>query len=155
VLTTQCRQNKRYEEKEHLPSRTERSSRKVRYEEHERAALNKLGAPLMMTLTGRKRMTVEEWLEVVAAAVGTCAPGLSLKIDGFKQPRDRSVHLAIWNLPLDRQLEVITAIKASSRAACAFSTKSKARHARRFLVLGLSLAYMWAHEELGTKTVET
>lgn len=147
--------NKFYDEREFLPSKTERSSRKVRYGEHERAALNRLGAPLMLTLTGRKRLTVDEWLQIMASAIKTCAPGLALRIDAFKQPRDRSVHVAIWNLPAAREHEVVIALEHIRREACAFSTKSKGKHGRRFLVQGLSLAYMWAHEELGSQSVAT
>ena len=109
----------------------------------------------MLTLTGRKRLTVDEWLQLMASAIKTCAPGLALRIDAFKQPRDRSVHVAIWNLPAAREHELVSALGLFRREACAFSTKSKGKHASRFLVLGLSLAYMWAHEEIGSTTVAT
>ena len=153
--------SKKYDEKEHLPTRTEKSSRKVHYEDKERAALNAMPAPFMLTLTGRKRFSVYEWLDLVGDAIRkNCRGGLDLRIDAFKQPRDRSVHLAIWNLPRHRELELTAAIEKERRSACAFASKPrKSKDGKRkdplFLVAGLNLAYLWAHEEIASAAVKT
>lgn len=139
----------RYKEKEQLPSRYERSSHKHAFSEHEHRAFRVVAQPFMLTLTGRKRFTTTEWLDLVAEALKAgCKTGLELKIDGFRQPRDRSIHLAIWGLPRHREMEVTAAIEAASKQACAFRKK-------RFLVVGLSLAYLFTHEEIASTFVAT
>ena len=95
----------RYKEKELLPSRYERSSHKHAFSQDEHRAFRVVAQPFMLTLTGRKRLTTTEWLDLVTEALKTgCNTGLELKIDGFRQPRDRSIHLAIWGLPVGLML---------------------------------------------------
>lgn len=160
------RRHKNYEEKELLPTSYERSSRKVRYEDDERAALDSLGVPFMITLAAPRRLSAAQWLELVREAIRThCRAGLKLKIDAFKQMRDRSVHLAIWGLPRHREPEMERALDTLRRPMGGRKTKKKKKNnddnkkpkrpSPLFAVVGGSLSYLWAHEEIATVDVVT
>jgi hypothetical protein len=108
--------------------------------------------PFMVTLAAKKRLTTTEWLELVVGALNPL--GFDLKVDCFRQERDRSVHVAIYGLPHGAEASVTTSLQGLCRSLGGRVGKRKTKTGRsvRFLVSGLSLAYAWSHDEIASGT---
>ena len=123
---------------------------KPHYNEAERSAFAAMPVPFLLTLAAKKRLTTSEWLDLVLA---TLAPlGLDLQVDCFRNARDRSVHLAVYNLKHEDEARVIVGLAQLCRQLGGRVGKRKTKMGKsvRFLVPGLSLPYAWAHDELAS-----
>ena len=124
---------------------------KRNYSEAERSAFATMPVPFMITLAAKQRLTTTEWLELVLA---TLAPlGLDLQVDAFRNQRDHSVHLALYNLKHEDEASVIASLWSLSRKLGGRVGKRKTKTGKkavRFLVPGLSAAYAWSHDEVAS-----
>lgn len=126
------------------------SSAKHHYTEAAAAAFADMPVPFLVTLAAKKRLTTTEWLDLVVGALNPL--GLALNVDCFRQHRDRSVHVAIYGLPQDKEAIVTTTISGLCRSLGGRVGKRKTKTGRtvRFFVPGLSLAYAWCHDEIAS-----
>lgn len=124
---------------------------KRHYTERERAALQTMPVPFMLTVAAKKRLTTAEWLDLICTNLSPF--GFDLTIDCFRQPRDRSVHVAIYGLPnKEAEASATTTLWGLCRSLGGRVGKHKSK-AGRFIVPGLSLAYAWAHEDISSGSI--
>lgn len=119
---------------------------KDNHTEEVRSAFTGMEQPLFITLSGNRAISIGEWMKEVEEAVSSLK-GLRIKIDGFSQKRDRSIHLAVYGLQRHRDGEFVAALSSLAR-------KVRAKK-KFFIVVGGSLSYFWKHSEYTSTTIAT
>jgi hypothetical protein len=114
--------------------------------EEVRSAFTEMEQPFLLTVSGNRAISLEDWMLLVEEAVSSIK-GLRIKIDGFAQKRDRSIHLAVYGLKRHREAEFVSALYRIARRV-----RAKKKF---FLVVGGSLSYFWKHSEYTSKNIAT
>lgn len=124
---------------------------KRHYNDAERSAFAAMPVPFLLTLAAKQRLSTPEWLDLVLATLSPL--GLDLHVDAFRNQRDRSVHLAVYNLKHEDEASVIAALWKLCRSLGGRVGKRKTKTGKkavRFLVPGLSAAYAWSHDDFAS-----
>lgn len=110
------------------------------------SAYGKMEVPFMLTVSGGRVLTTNDWMDIAEKAISSVS-GIDVRVDGFRQPRDRSIHLAIYGLPKEKEAAVVLAVKREARWL-----RSKKKY---LVVVGGSLHYFFNHSEIASRQVAT
>lgn len=129
------------------PDRKKESySAKIDYPDKVRKAFQEMKQPYFLTMSGSRNMNTTEWLILIESALSVVS-GLDIQVDVHKQQRDRSIHIAIYGLPKEREREVYKSLYSLRK-----QVRGKKEH---FLIEGCSLSYIYSHSDFGTIKVIT